>query len=117
MWSSAIRQVALRRYESVFDDELSTSSGRERLGLVGKVRENSLAWQRGLLVADDIPLQQWAQPLMRYSDRRLACDPALSELRVSGTFPVDDLPLALAMLAQTYGLQVREGGGRLVISR
>ena len=90
---------------------------RERLGLVGEVRETSLAWQRGLLVANDMPLQQWAQALMRYSDRRLVCDPALSELRVSGTFPVDDLPLALAMLAQTYGLQVRQRGGRLNISR
>lgn len=90
---------------------------RERLGLVGEVRETSLAWQRGLLVADDMPLQQWAQALMRYADQRLECDPALSELRVSGTFPVDDMPLALAMLAQTYGLQVRQGGGRLVISR
>jgi len=90
---------------------------RERLGLVGEVGETSLAWQRGLLVADDMPLHQWAQALMRYADQRLEYDPALSELRVSGTFPVDDLPLALAMLAQTYGLQVRQGGGRLVISR
>ncbi|WP_426809799.1 FecR domain-containing protein [Pseudomonas sp. WOUb67] len=90
---------------------------RERLGVVGEVRETSLAWQRGLLVADDMPLQQWAQALMRYADRPLECDPALSELRVSGTFPVDDLPLALAMLAQTYALQVRQDGGRLVIGR
>lgn len=48
---------------------------RERLGLVGEVRETSLAWQRGLLVADDMPLQQWAQALMRYADQRLECDP------------------------------------------
>ncbi|WEK30516.1 MAG: FecR family protein [Candidatus Pseudomonas phytovorans] len=90
---------------------------RERLGLIEGVRDTSLAWQRGLLVADDMPLQQWAQALMRYADRRLECDPALGELRVSGTFPVDDLPLALAMLAQTYGLQVRQSGGQVIIGR
>lgn len=90
---------------------------RERLGNIEPVRETTLAWQRGLLVADDMPLRQWTQELMRYADQHLECDPALDELRVSGTFPVDDLPLALAMLAQTYGLQVRQNGRQVFISR
>ena len=90
---------------------------RERMGRIEEVHDTSLAWQRGLLVADDMPLRQWTQALMRYTDQRLACDPVLGELRVSGTFPVDDLPLALAMLAQTYGLQVQQESGRVVISR
>ncbi|MBK4992813.1 DUF4880 domain-containing protein [Pseudomonas sp. S37] len=90
---------------------------RERLGRIEEVHDTGLAWQRGLLVADDMPLRQWTQALMRYTDQRLACDPVLGELRVSGTFPVDDLPLALAMLAQTYGLQVQQEGGRVLISR
>jgi len=90
---------------------------RERMGRIEEVHDTSLAWQRGLLVADDMPLRQWTQALMRYTDQRLECDPVLGELRVSGTFPVDDLPLALAMLAQTYGLQVQQEGGRVVISR
>ena len=90
---------------------------RERLGPIEGVHDTSLAWQRGLLVADDMPLRQWTQALMRYTDQRLECDPVLGELRVSGTFPVDDLPLALAMLAQTYGLRVQQGGGQVVISR
>ena len=90
---------------------------RERLGSIEAVRETTLAWRSGLLVADDMPLGEWAQALMRYTHQRLEYAPALAELRVSGTFPVDDLPLAMAMLAQTYGLQVRQGGGRLVISR
>ncbi len=89
---------------------------RERLGSIEAVRETTLAWRRGLLVADDMPLRQWTQTLMRYADQHIECDPALGELRVSGTFPIDDLPLALAMLAQTYALQVRQTGKQVFIS-
>lgn len=90
---------------------------REHLGSIEAVRETTLAWRNGLLVADDMPLRQWTQELTRYTDQHLECDPALGELRVSGTFPVDDLPLALAMLAQTYRLQVRQTGRQVFISR
>ncbi|HDS1817176.1 TPA: FecR domain-containing protein [Pseudomonas putida] len=90
---------------------------RERLGSIEAVRETTLAWRSGLLVADDMPLGEWAQALMRYTHQRLEYAPALAELRVSGTFPLDDLPLALAMLAQTYTLQVRQTGKQVFISR
>lgn len=90
---------------------------RERLGPVETARDTALAWRNGLLVADDMPLQQWAQELMRYSSQPLVCDPALAGLRVSGTFPLDDLPLALAMLAKSHGLRVQAGAEKVFISR
>ncbi|MGX1018510.1 transmembrane sensor [Pseudomonas sp. Y3 TE3536] len=90
---------------------------RERMGRIEQARETTLAWRNGLLVADDMPVRLWAHELMRYTDQQLECDPALGELRVSGTFPIDDLPLALAMLAQTYTLQVRHTGRQVFISR
>ncbi|MCF1486574.1 FecR family protein [Pseudomonas sp. AA27] len=90
---------------------------RDRLGLVETARDTQLAWRRGLLVVDDMPLLQWAQELMRYADQRLVCDPAVAELRVSGSFPVDDLPLALAMLSESHGLRVRSEAGGMFISR
>jgi transmembrane sensor len=90
---------------------------RERMGRIEQARETTLAWRNGLLVADDMPVRLWAHELMRYTDQQLECDPALGELRVSGTFPIDDLPLALAMLAQTYTLQVRRTGRHVFISR
>jgi len=90
---------------------------RDRLGLVETARDTQLAWRRGLLVVDDMPLLRWAQELMRYGDQRLVCDPAVAELRVSGSFPIDDLPLALAMLSESHGLRVRSEAGGMFISR
>lgn len=54
---------------------------------------------------------------MRYGGESIECEPSLDALRVSGTFPVDDLPLALAMLAQTHGLRLVHQGRRVLIRR
>lgn len=87
------------------------------LGIHWHASEATLAWRDGLLLADDMPLPQWTSELMRYGDHTIAYPAALENLRISGTFPVDDLPLALSMLAQTHGLQVREQGKQFIISR
>ncbi len=39
---------------------------RQRIGPVESASEAALAWRQGLLVADDMPLRQWAGELMRY---------------------------------------------------
>ncbi|WP_434729056.1 FecR domain-containing protein [Pseudomonas soli] len=90
---------------------------RDRFDSLEDARDAQLAWRNGLLVIDEMPLLQWTQELMRYSDQRLVCDPALAELRVSGSFPIDDLPLALAMLAQSHKLRIRSEAGGTFISR
>lgn len=90
---------------------------RDRFDTLEAARDAQLAWRNGLLVIDEMPLLQWTQELMRYSDQRLVCDPALAELRVSGSFPIDDLPLALAMLAQSHKLRTRSEAGGIFISR
>ncbi|KPD29026.1 MULTISPECIES: FecR domain-containing protein [Pseudomonas aeruginosa group] len=90
---------------------------RQRIGPVESAGEAALAWRQGLLVADEMPLRQWAGELMRYGSESIECEPSLGPLRVSGTFPVDDLPLALAMLAQTHGLRLVHQGRRVLIRR
>ncbi|MDH0302332.1 MULTISPECIES: FecR family protein [unclassified Pseudomonas] len=90
---------------------------RDRPGPVEAAHATRLAWRNGLLVADDMPLLQWAQELMRYSDQPLICDPSVADLRVSGTFPLDDLPLAVAMLSQSHGLLTRSERAGIFISR
>lgn len=89
---------------------------RDWAGPLQTTSDALLAWRNGLLLADEMPLQQWATELMRYHSRTLAYDPSLADLRVSGTYPLDDLELALAMLAQTYHLTVRHEGQHLFIN-
>lgn len=70
------------------------------------------AWTRGMLLVDRMPLKQFVAELTRYRSGLLHCDPAVADLLVSGTFPVDDPQQVLTMLVSTYPVRaVQRFGG------
>jgi transmembrane sensor len=72
----------------------------------------AIAWTRGMLLADGMPLGALVAELGRYRKGVTRCDPAVAALRVSGTFPLADTDRSLAMLVATYPVTVatRLGG-------
>lgn len=64
------------------------------------------SWIRGLLVAVDWPLDRLVAELSRYRSGILRCDPAVSSLRLSGTFPLDDPDRALEAIANALPVKV-----------
>ncbi|KAI3591901.1 Iron siderophore sensor protein [Cupriavidus sp. U2] len=48
------------------------------------------AWTDGMLVAADMRLDAFLADVDRYRPGHLRCDPAIADLRVSGTFPIAD---------------------------
>lgn len=71
------------------------------------VHEDSLAWTDGMLVARGMPLSNMLAALQPYSAARLACAPEVAQLRISGTYPLDDVPRVLAVLGALPGLRMR----------
>lgn len=65
------------------------------------------AWSRGVLLAQDIPLGQVVAELARYQRGHLAVAPEVAGLTVLGSYPLDDVDGALAMLQRTLPIQVR----------
>lgn len=70
-------------------------------------RDGELAWSRGMIVAQGMRLEDFLEELSRYRRGRLACDPAVRGLRVSGTYPLSDTDRIIAALAQTLKLDVQ----------
>jgi len=64
----------------------------------GALPAEGLAWTQGMLIAEDLPLEQFLAELSRYRRGHLGCDPAIAGLRVVGAFPVGETGQALAML-------------------
>lgn len=60
------------------------------------------AWTTGMLLADQMRLDQLAAELSRYRHGLVRVDPAVAALRVSGAFPVADSERTLDMLVSTY---------------
>ena len=81
----------------------SRSSFGEILPLVA----NSSSWIRGLLSVSNRPLGEVIAEVARYRHGMLLCDDSAAELRVSGTFPLQDTDRLLAVLAQTLPIKIQ----------
>ncbi|WP_256081106.1 FecR domain-containing protein [Massilia sp. YIM B04103] len=96
-------QGGLLRLEA--DQQASFSA--ERIGAPLPAAEHAAAWSRGVLVAEQMRLQDLLQELGRYRRGLLRCDPAVAELRASGVFPLRDTDRALRNLALGLPLEIR----------
>lgn len=72
------------------------------------VDEAQIAWRDGVIEARSMRLDDFLDELGRYTRDTLACDPAIAGLRVSGSFPVEDVDRVLASVALTLGVQREE---------
>lgn len=68
------------------------------------------AWSRGMLVADNLPLQRLIDQLGEYRSGYLGLDPSLAGLRISGSFPLHDSDKALAALALSLPVRTERLG-------
>ncbi|MFZ5526099.1 MAG: FecR domain-containing protein [Pseudomonadota bacterium] len=64
------------------------------------------AWTDGLLVTRGMRLGDLVTELARYQRGRLACDPAIANLRVSGVFSLQDVDQTLTLLEKSQPIRV-----------
>lgn len=79
--------------------------------------DKTLAWRRGQVVLDDMPLAAAVTEMNRYSAMRLAVErPEAARLPVNGLFQAGDSASFANAVALTYGLEVVDQGGAIVLS-
>jgi transmembrane sensor len=66
------------------------------------------AWSKGLLIANNKPLGEVIAELARYRHGWLRCDPAIANLRISGTFNLDNPKQALRAVASALPVRIEE---------
>lgn len=66
------------------------------------------AWTDGFIIAERMRLADFLVELGRYRPGILRCDPAVAELRLSGSFPLDDGERILAMLEKSLPVRVQQ---------
>lgn len=69
--------------------------------------EQTGAWARGMIVADDMRLDDFLAELGRHRSGMLQCDPAVAALRFSAVMPLGDTDAVLAMLSNSLPVRVR----------
>jgi transmembrane sensor len=85
---------------------------------VAPADQTSPDWSKGFIVARSMRLADLIEELNRYSSTSLSCDPRIGDLRVSGSFPLNDIGKVVDTLAATLDVQAesvtRFWGGKSV---
>lgn len=68
--------------------------------------ENDTAWVQGMMVAQDMPLSDFAAELSRHRAGWLSCDPDAATLKVTGTYPLDNTDKVLAALTRALPIEI-----------
>lgn len=80
---------------------------RSAFGDITALAANSSSWTQGLLSVSNRPLGEVIAEVARYRHGMLICDDSAADLRVSGTFPLQDTDRLLAVLAQTLPIKIQ----------
>jgi transmembrane sensor len=79
---------------------------RDKVQPTAAVTDRSIAWVKGLLLADGTRLDELITELARYRPGVLRCAPEVAMLRVSGVLHLENTDLALDNLAAALPIQV-----------
>ena len=98
--SAPARPVVLRAGEQA-------RLGAAGVEAIGAADEAAGLWHTGSLLVNNRSLGEVVDELGRYRRGRLACDPRVAQLRISGVFPLADTDRALLLLVQSFPLRMR----------
>ncbi|WP_454252948.1 FecR domain-containing protein [Pseudomonas sp. Marseille-Q7302] len=77
------------------------------VGAIEPFAATVLSWRQGVLIAQDQPLGEFLEEFSRYRLGLLRWDPAVADLRVTGSFQLADTDRVLALLAATLPVDVQ----------
>lgn len=94
--------------ETIYDQGQQVLMQRGGLGQMLAIRAEADAWTRGMLVLDNVRLADMVSELNRYRRGHLGVDPSVADLRITGSFPLNNVELALNALLPTLPVQIQQ---------
>lgn len=93
--------------EAVIDAGQQVLFDRHDIGHIQPLNPDAASWIDRILLADDTRLADLVAQLSRYHRGYLGVAPEVADLRVTGTFPLENVDQALAILSHTLPISVR----------
>ncbi|MDQ0737229.1 FecR domain-containing protein [Pseudomonas sp. W4I3] len=106
--SAVAAQPQALHQEQIFKQGQQVLMRSDGLGPVLAVPAASDAWTRGMLVVDNARLGDVVAELGRYRTGHLGVDSNVADLRITGSFPLQDTTLALNALLPTLPVQIEQ---------
>lgn len=106
--SAVAARAQAHQQEQVFSAGQQVLIRRDSLGPQQSLNAGADAWTRGMLVVDNVRLGEVIDELARYRKGYLGVDPQVADLRITGSFPLNNTDLALAALLPTLAVQIEQ---------
>lgn len=110
----SVLQSAVAAHPQAADNEMILREGqqmliqRHSLGPMVAIAPGADAWLRGMLVVDNAALKDVVAEIGRYRTGYLSVAPEVADLRITGSFPLNDTDLALKALMPTLPVAIEE---------
>ena len=110
----SVLQSAVAAHPQAADTEMILREGqqmliqRHSLGPMLALAPGTEAWMRGMLVVDNAPLKDVIAELARYRPGHLGVSAEVADLRITGSFPLNDTDLALKALMPTLPVEIEQ---------
>lgn len=100
------------------DVAMATAAGMSVTKDTARDISSGLTWRQGVLVFKYAQLADAAAEFNRYNSQKLViADPSIAKLTIYGAFPTGNVELFSRVVRDVLGLQVRNTGQQIVISR
>lgn len=110
----SVLQSAVAAHPQSSPDEQILREGQQMLirsdglGPIAALDLGTDAWTRGMLVVDNARLEDLVREIGRYRPGHLGVAAEVSDLRITGSFPLKDTNLALSALLPTLPVQIEQ---------
>ena len=94
--------------EIIYNEGQQVLMHRDHLGQMLAVNAGADAWTRGMLVLDNVRLADMVRELNRYRRGHLGVDPDVADLRISGSFALNNVELALNSLLPALPVKIEQ---------
>ncbi|WP_020168506.1 MULTISPECIES: FecR domain-containing protein [Methylotenera] len=96
--NNGFKQKLYENHTTIFNDQI--------LPGIKPLRFGTDLWTKGILSVVDMPLNEFLIELDRYYIGYLRCDPAIANVLVSGSFPLNDIDAIFSSLQHTHSLRI-----------
>lgn len=101
-----IKSGKLGSAKSILQAGQTATFTEDRIDSPHTTRLERPAWSQGIFLAENLPLSEFLLQLNRYRHDFLSCDPQIANLRIVGSFPLNDTDRILATLQETLPVKV-----------
>ncbi|WHP07252.1 FecR domain-containing protein [Acinetobacter corruptisaponis] len=97
--------------QQIIETQQQLSFDARHISKVRPFEEGNIAWTKGFLMVNEMTLKDFAERLQTYQKGMIRVDSEIENIKISGSYPIDDLEKVYAMLVQTYGLEIERYAG------